>query len=147
MVNPLIHNRVRYKHVELTVSAADPVAAVAVDADRLGLALGNLVENAVTYTPAGGSVTLSAAMTEDGRVAFAIADTGVGIPPEHLPHVFDQFFRVPGQSEEGGTGLGLAIVKEIVAAHHGEVTCESMPGARTTFRITLPAWADQEGSP
>lgn len=61
--------------------------------------------------------------------------------------MFDKFFRVPGQSKEGGTGLGLAIVKEIVATHHGEVTCESMPGAGTTFRITLTVWADQEGSP
>ncbi|HSQ58653.1 MAG TPA: sensor histidine kinase, partial [Gemmata sp.] len=62
-----------------------------------------------------------------------------GIPPEYLPHVFDQFFRIPGQSDEAGTGLGLAIVKEIVSSHGGEVTCESQVGAGTTFRIELPA--------
>ena len=70
---------------------------------------------------------------------LTVADTGVGIPPEYLPHVFDRFFRIPGQSEEAGTGLGLAIVKEIVTAHGGEITCESEPGKGTTFRITLPA--------
>ena len=68
----------------------------------------------------------------------------MGIPAEYLPHVFDRFFRVPGQSDEGGTGLGLAIVKEIVAAHGGEITCESEPGKGTTFRVTLPAWAGAE---
>ena len=71
-------------------------------------------------------------------MTLAVADTGVGIPAEYLPHVFDRFFRIPGQSDETGTGLGLAIVKEIVAAHKGEVTCESEPGKGTTFRITLP---------
>jgi NtrC-family two-component system sensor histidine kinase KinB len=113
---------------------------VAADPDRLALALGNLVDNAVTYTPTGGTITLSAAAA-DGQVTLSVADTGVGIPAEHLPHVFDKFFRVPGQSAEGGTGLGLAIVKEIVEAHGGEVSCESTPGEGTTFRIALPAWA------
>ena len=73
-------------------------------------------------------------------MTLTVADTGVGIAVEHLPHVFDRFFRIPGQSEEGGTGLGLAIVKEIVAAHNGEVACESEPGQGTTFRMILPAW-------
>jgi signal transduction histidine kinase len=119
---------------------------VAADADRLSLALTNLIDNAITYTPAGGTVMLTAEPAADGRVTLSVADTGVGIPPEHLPHVFERFFRVPGQSAEGGTGLGLSIVKEIVEAHHGEVTCESEPGKGTTFRVTLPAWADGEAS-
>jgi signal transduction histidine kinase len=121
------------------VDVGDSPPAVVVDAEQLGQALTNLLNNAITYTPAGGTVTLSAAATADGRVALTVADTGVGIPAEHLPHVFDRFFRIPGQSEEGGTGLGLAIVKEVVAAHKGQVTCESEPGKGTTFRITLPS--------
>jgi signal transduction histidine kinase len=63
----------------------------------------------------------------------------VGIPAQYVPHVFDRFFRIPGQSDEGGTGLGLAITKEVVAANGGEVACSSEPGKGTTFRITLPA--------
>jgi signal transduction histidine kinase len=138
--------RAEDKHVELTVDDRGPVLPVAADADRLSLALTNLIDNAITYTPAGGTVMLTAEPAADGRVTLSVADTGVGIPPEHLPHVFERFFRVPGQSAEGGTGLGLSIVKEIVEAHHGEVTCESEPGKGTTFRVTLPAWADGEAS-
>lgn len=133
--------RAEDKHVTLAVSAGDAVPAVAVDPERFGQALGNLVNNAITYTPPGGSVTLAAGATNDGRVVLTVADTGVGIPAEHLPHVFDRFFRIPGQSEEGGTGLGLAIAKEVVTAHRGEITCASEPGKGTTFRIVLPAHA------
>lgn len=136
-----VRARAEDKHVELELVATEPPPPVAADAERLGQALGNLLNNAITYTPAGGKVTLSATAA-DGRVVLAVADTGVGIPPEHLPHVFNRFFRIPGQSEEGGTGLGLAIVKEIVTAHKGEVTCESEPGHGTTFRVALPAWGD-----
>src|SRR5262249_34937991 len=71
-------------------------------------------------------------------VTLSVTDTGVGIAPEHLPHVFEKFFRVPGQSRGSGTGLGLAIVQEITTAHGGSITCESLPGVGTTFRLTLP---------
>jgi signal transduction histidine kinase len=69
-----------------------------------------------------------------------VADTGVGIAPEHLSHVFEKFFRVPGQSRGQGTGLGLAIVREIAAAHHGRAGVESEPGRGTVFRLTVPTW-------
>jgi signal transduction histidine kinase len=69
---------------------------------------------------------------------LSVADSGIGIPPEHLPHVFEKFFRVPGQSRGGGTGLGLAIVHEIITAHGGTVTCQSQVGSGTTFHIRLP---------
>jgi signal transduction histidine kinase len=72
-----------------------------------------------------------------------VADTGSGIPPEYLPHVFDKFFRVPDQSQGHGTGLGLAIVREIVTAHQGRITCASEPGRGTVFHITLPVWREQ----
>jgi two-component system, NtrC family, sensor histidine kinase KinB len=134
--------RAEDKHVELTIADAGPVPSVAADPDRLDLALANLLDNAITYTPAGGTITLTAEPTADGRVTLSVADTGIGIPAEHLPHVFERFFRVPGQSAEGGTGLGLSIVKEIVDAHHGEVTCESEPGRGTVFYITLPVWTE-----
>lgn len=126
----------------LTVEAGpDPLPPVAADAEHLGRALDNLLMNAVNYTDPGGSITLAARPAGPGRVELSVADTGVGIAAEHLPHVFDRFFRIPDQSRGGGTGLGLAIVKEVVAAHAGEVSCTSEPGRGTTFRIVLPAWA------
>jgi signal transduction histidine kinase/HAMP domain-containing protein len=125
--------------VEVVVDAPDDLPAVGVDPERLGHALHNLLNNALTYTQKGGRVTLSAA-ADDGRVTLSVADTGAGIPAEFLPHVFERFFRVPGKSPRGGTGLGLAIVREIVTAHGGTVACESRPGEGTVFRLTLPAW-------
>ncbi len=118
-----------------------PLPPVAADSQRLGQVLDNLLVNAATYSAAGGQITLSARVAESGRVELAIRDAGVGIPAEFLPHVFDKFFRIPGQSRGQGTGLGLAIVREIVAAHDGAIACESEPGQGTTFRITIPVWS------
>jgi signal transduction histidine kinase/HAMP domain-containing protein len=135
------HARAADKGVELTVEAAPDLPPVAVDGPRFGHALNNLLDNAVTYTDRGGRVTLAAARDGDG-VAITVADTGGGIPPEFVPHIFERFFRVPGRSRPSGLGLGLAIVHEIVTAHGGTITCESTPGAGTVFRLTLPAWKD-----
>jgi len=129
--------RAQDKGVELTVEAPAGLPPVAVDAGRVGHALRNLLDNALTYTDRGGRITLGAT-TDGDDVVVSVADTGVGIPAEHLPHVFEKFFRVPGQSRGGGTGLGLAIVHEIVTAHNGVVSCESLTGVGTTFRIRLP---------
>ena len=113
---------------------------VAADAERLGHALDNLLVNAATYTEPGGQVILSVRSVPGDRVELSIRDTGIGIAAEYLPHLFDKFFRIPGQTRGQGTGLGLAIVKEVVVAHGGEITCESEAGLGTTFRIVLPAW-------
>jgi signal transduction histidine kinase len=126
------------KGIELGINVAPGLPVVSVDSVRMGNALQNLVDNALAYTERGGRITLSATAT-DGVVTLAVSDTGIGIPEEHLPHVFDRFFRVPGQSRAGGTGLGLAIVREIVAAHGGTVSCDSRVGKGTEFRISLPA--------
>lgn len=130
--------RAEGKGIELTVDVSPGLPAVAVDAERIGHALGNLLDNALLYTERGGRVSLNAVAGPDA-VTLVISDTGVGIPPEHMPHVFEKFFRVPGRSRGSGTGLGLAIVHEIVMAHGGTVTCDSTPGKGTTFRLTLPA--------
>jgi PAS domain S-box-containing protein len=133
----------RDKGVQLKVDVAPGLSQVAADRVRLGNALHNLLDNALTYTDRGGRITLSA-QTQGNDVVFTIADTGRGIPPEYLPHVFEKFFRVPGQSPVGGTGLGLAIVREVITAHGGTVSCESLPGQGTMFRITLPALATSQ---
>jgi NtrC-family two-component system sensor histidine kinase KinB len=133
-VRPMAEDR----HLTLAVEAEPGLPPVAADHLRLGHALNNLLVNAVTYTGPGGAITLAARPAADGRVELSVRDTGVGIPAEYLPRVFDKFFRVPGQSKGDGTGLGLAIVREVVTAHGGDITCESRPGEGTTFRLSLP---------
>jgi len=136
-----IRGRADDKQIALFVSAAPELPPAAADPQRFGLALSNLLENAVTYTGKGGRITLSVQAQNDG-IVFTIADNGGGIPGEYLPQVFDKFFRIPGQSAPSGTGLGLAIVKEIVRAHGGTITCESQVGVGTTFRIRIPIWEE-----
>jgi two-component system, OmpR family, sensor kinase len=110
------------------------------DAHRVDQMLANLVENAIKYTPAGGEVTVSTWRRGD-EVGVTVADTGPGIPPEALDHVFDRFFRVDGarRRTSGGSGLGLAICREIVEAHGGRVWVESEPGHGSAFSLALPA--------
>jgi signal transduction histidine kinase len=132
--------RAEDRHVELTVEAPADLPAVAADPDRLGSALDNLVDNALTWTEAGGRITLSAAAGGDGWVRLSVRDTGLGIPAEYLPHIFEKFSRIPGRGH--GTGLGLAIVREVVTSHGGAVSVESEPGKGTAFHLDLPAAAD-----
>jgi signal transduction histidine kinase len=119
-------------------------AAEVVYADRTGLEqiLLNLVENALRHTPDGGRITVETTTAENG-VNLIVNDTGTGIPPEHLPRIFERFYRADsGRSREsGGTGLGLAIVKHMVEAHDGTVRAESVVGAGTTIRIFFPSEA------
>lgn len=132
-----VAHRAEDKHLTVTVDTGADLPTVRVDAVRFGQVLNNLLDNAVTHTPPGGSVTLSA-QSNGGAVTLAVSDTGVGIPAADLPHVFERFFRVSGR-DAPGTGLGLAIVREVVEAHGGAIRCESEEGKGTTFTITLPA--------
>ena len=132
--------RAESKHIELIVEDASQVPPVAADPVRLGHALNNLLDNALTYTEQGGRITLSAQRIDEQTVELSVSDTGAGIPAESLPHVFDKFFRVPDQSRGHGTGLGLAIVQEIALAHGGQICCMSRPGQGTAFHLTLPVW-------
>ncbi len=132
------------RRISLVVEEADHLPAVAVDGMRLHLALMNLLDNALTYTEPGGKITLSAEPANEEQVRFSVSDTGVGIPPEYLPHVFEKFFRVPENTQPLGTGLGLAIVKEILEAHRGQVSCVSEPGKGTTFHLTVPIWKEEK---
>lgn len=131
----------RQRGVDFVVTP-DPGAPehVVWDPDRISEVLGNLISNAFKFTPAGGRVTL--AVNADGeQIHMTVRDTGAGIPPEHLPRIFDKFYRADNQiaGAAPGTGLGLAIAKTIVDAHRGTITVESTPGVGTTFAITLPA--------
>jgi len=128
--------------VEVIADVPETLSAHA-DHDRLAQILINLADNAVKYTPAGGTVTIRARALDGERVELAVSDTGVGIPPADLPRITERFYRVDkARSRElGGTGLGLAIVKHLVLAHGGELTIESDEGRGTTVRFTLPAGA------
>ena len=109
------------------------------DPGKLAQVCYNIVENASKYTPDGGTISVS--LRRMGRDAvLEIADTGVGIPKEDLPHVFDRFYRVDKarSRDTGGTGLGLSIVQQIVRLHAGSVTVNSEVGKGTTFTVQLP---------
>ncbi len=128
------------KQIEFSVEV-DPSLppTIAADGDRLrDQVLGNLLSNAFKFTPSGGRIDVRAWMDEDG-VQIEVADTGPGIPADQLPFVFDKYYQVGGQARSKGSGLGLAIAHEVIEAHGGTITVESVPGRGTTFRITLPA--------
>lgn len=118
----------------------EPVV-VSVDRSRVRQLALNLIENAVKYTPPGGQVSVELG-GRDGRAVFTVADTGIGIAPGDLPHVFDRFWRADSArtrtSERAGTGLGLAICKWIAEAHGGTIEVQSRPGRGTTFTVGLP---------
>jgi two-component system, NtrC family, sensor histidine kinase KinB len=122
--------------VSLSLEFLDDLPEVWADVTRINHVFGNLLSNALKYTPPGGKITLSAKADEE-RVQFSVSDTGQGIPGKYLPRIFEQFFRVPEQGTETGAGLGLAIVKEIVEAHGGAIGVESHEGKGTTFTFTL----------
>jgi two-component system OmpR family sensor kinase len=124
--------------VRLVVEA--PSVPVVADQARVTQAVTNLVDNAVKYTGAGGSVRVRV-WEQDGGGGLAVSDTGPGIGPEDLPKVFDRFFRLDAARTRarGGSGLGLAICKELVEAHGGRIWAESVPGGGSTFTLTLPA--------
>jgi two-component system phosphate regulon sensor histidine kinase PhoR len=126
---------------QITLVAQIPVSLRAwADPDQLTRALGNLVHNAIKFTPPGGTVRVSAEAA-NGDITIAVADTGPGIPPEDLPRVFERFFRGDRARTSGGTGLGLAITKHVVEAHGGRIWVESegRPGQGAVFRLTLAA--------
>jgi len=110
------------------------------DAKALEQVLVNLLDNAVKYTPEGGSVELTG-RNEAARVELSVRDTGLGIEAKHLPRLFERFYRVDrGRSREmGGTGLGLSIVRHLVSAMGGEVRVQSQLGLGSTFTVTLAA--------
>ncbi|MBC8123431.1 MAG: HAMP domain-containing histidine kinase [Gemmatimonadaceae bacterium] len=123
--------------IENQISETAP--AVWADPDRIVQVLTNLVGNAVHHTPPGNQISIYCTCQED-RLQIAVRDTGSGIAADHLPHVFERFWRAdPSRSRaSGGSGIGLTIVKRIVELHSGEVAVESKPGVGSTFWLTLP---------
>ncbi len=138
-IRPLALAQGRVSVSSLVPADLPPVLA---DRARLGQILGNLLYNALRHTPAGGVIVVEATPLPDvgaGAIEVGVTDTGAGITPDELPHIFDRFYRSEeSRRREGSSGLGLAIVKQLVEAQGGAVRAESTPGAGTSIRFTLP---------
>jgi signal transduction histidine kinase len=139
------------KGVEVATEIGADLPQIRADAAALARALGHLVENAVKFTPKGGHVTVTARLVQPSPlppgppaprqfVELAVRDTGIGIPPEVIPKIFERFYQADSSStrQHGGTGLGLAIVKRILDAHEAPIAVESLLGQGTTFSIRIP---------
>jgi two-component system phosphate regulon sensor histidine kinase PhoR len=124
----------------LVLRSTDDIELAGVEGELLS-AVGNLLANAVRYTPEGGRIELGWARLDDGRGVIEVSDTGLGIAREHLPRLTERFYRVDGSRsrDTGGTGLGLSIVKHVVQRHGGEIDIESELGKGSNFRLLLPA--------
>jgi len=149
-VNALLHDAFEMMRpiaekgrIELIEARAPDNAVVCCDSEAVSQILTNLMENAIKYTPAGGQISVGA-LSLGSMVEFFVRDTGIGIPEEDLPRLFERFYRVDkARSRElGGTGLGLSIVKHLVAAHHGTTRVESRVHEGSTFSFTLPVNQD-----
>ncbi|MCR4288322.1 MAG: ATP-binding protein [Deltaproteobacteria bacterium] len=128
----------RDKSITIRSSIPESLPKALGDRYRLEQVVVNILDNAIKYTPSGGNVTLSASR-QDGFIRIDVADTGIGIPKEDIPRIFERFYRVDkARSRElGGTGLGLAIVKHIIQGHGGRLNVESAPGKGSTFSFML----------
>jgi signal transduction histidine kinase len=128
----------RAREIGLRVSVAPEVDQVVGDPDRLEQVVENLVANALRHTPPGGHIELCGRADADA-IVLTVADSGAGIAPEHLPHVFERFYKVDASRtrDTNGSGLGLSIAKAIVERHRGSIQVTSRPG-RTAFTIVLP---------
>jgi signal transduction histidine kinase/FixJ family two-component response regulator len=140
----LMESRAKEQKVALSCSFKDLVPVHA-DPKSMEEIFNNLITNAINYSPEGGKVTVTAVGLGE-YVEIKVEDTGVGIPPDELPKIFDKFYRVkhPKTRQVAGSGLGLAIVKGAVEAHHGTIDVESVPEKGTTFRILLPAFRGEQ---
>ncbi|WP_152654834.1 two-component system histidine kinase PnpS [Oceanobacillus sp. CFH 90083] len=137
-VLPALEKKAEKKELQLTTSVSRDMNIFA-DAEKLKQVVINLLDNAINYTPAGGSVNLNVS-EEKNRVHFSIEDTGIGIEQKAIPRVFERFYRVDKDRSRntGGTGLGLAIVKHIVEVHQGEIVVESEMNKGTTVHVYIP---------
>lgn len=124
--------------LHLSVDAEPSLPLITADREKLDQVLSNLLSNAIRATPAGGNVAVTAGRATGG-VEFRVTDTGGGIPPQHLPHVFERFYKADPSRSDDGAGLGLAIARHVVEIHGGDIFVDSTPGEGTTFTVFLPA--------
>lgn len=138
----MVRLQAEQKQIELQVELPAALPQVEADPERVAQVLRNLLANALTHTPAGGIITVNAVNDEDA-ITISVRDSGCGIEAQHLPYIFERFYRAdPSRTRTtGGSGLGLAIVKQVVQAHNGQVHVESQTGRGSCFSFTLPILA------
>ncbi len=136
-VRSQFHLQSNSKGVTVDIDIPADIPDVLGEEEKLRRVVVNLIDNALKFTPEGGKIRVSA-QVDNGSVEVKVEDTGVGIPREHLPHVFERFYKVDRSRRDGGTGLGLAIVKHLVLVHGGEVRAESQEGSGSEFIFTVP---------
>lgn len=136
----MVQPHLALKNLALHVHLPPDLPCIEADQERVAQILRNLLSNAILHTPSKGEINI-AASTIESLVKISVQDSGVGIAPEHLPYLFERFYRVDSARARatGGTGLGLAIVKQVVQAHGGQITVASQPGKGTCFTFTMPA--------
>jgi two-component system phosphate regulon sensor histidine kinase PhoR len=136
----MIQQKAREKNIEITSAISEDLPLIRADRDRLSQILINILDNAVKFTPEGGTVSLSAAPAAGNEVVVKIADTGIGVPRDEIPRLGERFYRVDKtrSRELGGTGLGLSIVKHLMTAHKGRMEIESQLGRGTTVSLYFP---------
>jgi len=134
----LLEEKALSKNISIIQPGSGETGEVLADRAKLEQVLVNLLDNAIKYTQDNGTITISSAETE-GMLTIAVSDTGIGIPDNDLPRIFERFYRVDAarSREQGGTGLGLAIVKHILQLYGGSISVESRPGKGSTFSFTL----------
>jgi two-component system phosphate regulon sensor histidine kinase PhoR len=134
----IVHYEALTQQKQLSVKDDVPIELVAeIDRKMIGRVLGNLMHNAIKFTPERGYISIAAAPS-DGKIIVSVADSGVGIPQEDLPRIFERFYKVDRARGKSGTGLGLAIARHVVEAHGGRIWAESVEGKGATFYFTLP---------
>ncbi|HEX6031249.1 MAG TPA: ATP-binding protein [Tepidiformaceae bacterium] len=142
-----VAKRAASKSIAVTTDYASRIPAVDADRGRMGQVLRNLLENAVTHTPEGGSIAVSLRASQ-GIVSVSVTDSGPGIPAQHLPFIFERFYRADRSRARatGGAGLGLAIVKQIVESHGGTVRAENATSGGARLTVSLPAAPPERAS-
>lgn len=137
----------REKNITLKHKQEDNLPMIRGDSNRLYQVIVNLLENAIAYTPDGGTIVLGSKSSGD-KVVFTVCDNGIGIPPEEIPYIWDRFYKVDKSRNRAnkGKGLGLAIVRELVLLHHGQVDVDSIPGKESTFTVILPTLSSEDSA-
>ena len=125
------------QEVDVITEVAEDLPKVMADGEKLTQVFVNLVENALKFTPAKGTISIRA-QAENEYVQVQLRDTGVGVAPQHVPHLFERFYKVNRSRRDSGTGLGLSIVKQLVEAHGGQITVDSKEGEGCAFTFTVP---------
>jgi two-component system phosphate regulon sensor histidine kinase PhoR len=134
-----LKTRAYHHEVELELKGTNEPLMVRLDPTAMDVALTNLIDNAIKFTPAHGRATIQG-YAEDGRILIEVADTGIGIPPDRIEKIFQPFYRIDTSlaATHLGNGVGLALVQHIVQAHDGVVTVQSVPDQGSIFTLTLP---------